>query len=84
MSNYDGCCNEEYKPISSWGYVGYEILFAIPVLGFLCALFMAIGARNKNVKNFARAQFCVILLAIILGVILGLLGIGGEFLSSLT
>ena len=24
---------EEYKPISMWGYFGYEILFAIPLIG---------------------------------------------------
>lgn len=26
---------ESYKPISMWGYFGYEILFSIPVIGLI-------------------------------------------------
>lgn len=25
----------EYKPISAWGYFGYNILFSIPIIGFI-------------------------------------------------
>lgn len=28
----------EYKPISMWGYFGYEILFSIPFIGFILLL----------------------------------------------
>lgn len=66
---------EEYKPISMWGYFGYEILFAIPLVGFICLLVFAFGGtQNKNLKNFARSYFCflivvVIIAAIIIGII---------------
>ena len=49
---------EEYRPISMWGYFGYEILFAIPVIGFICLIITALGAKNVNKKNFARSHFC--------------------------
>lgn len=26
---------EEYRPISMWGYFGYSILFAIPIVGIV-------------------------------------------------
>ena len=42
---------EEYRPISMWGYFGYEILFSIPIIGFICLIIMAIGAKNVNKKN---------------------------------
>ena len=30
--------SDEYQPISMWGYLGYEILFAIPLIGFILLL----------------------------------------------
>lgn len=68
MQNYDQ--NYGFKPISSWGYVGYSILYSIPVLGFIIWLCNALGAKNKNVKNYARSYFCMFLLAIIVTVVL--------------
>ena len=57
---------EEYRPISAWGYFGYEILFAIPVLGVILAIVFSFTARNRNLKNFARSQFCFLIIVIIL------------------
>lgn len=62
-------------PISSWGYLGYRILFNLPFIGWVVALVMAIGATNVNVRNFARSQFIVLLFIIpiaIFAVIFGL------------
>ena len=49
---------EEYRPISMWGYFGYEILFSIPIVGFICLIVFALGAKNVNKKNVARSYFC--------------------------
>lgn len=57
------------KPISMWGYFGYQILFALPVVGWIFALVLALAARNVNVRNFARSYFCVLILVIILAVV---------------
>lgn len=57
---------EEYKPISMWGYLGYEILFALPFIGFILVIVMSFAPANKNVKNFARS----FLLATIIGIVL--------------
>lgn len=59
----------EYKPISMWGYFGYEILFSIPLIGFICLIIFAFASNNKNVKNFARSYFCMLILVIVLFVI---------------
>ena len=46
----------EYQPISMWGYFGYEILFAIPCIGWILLLVFAFGGtRNINVRNFASS-----------------------------
>ena len=46
----------EYRPISMWGYFGYEILFSIPIVGFILLLVFSFGG-TKNVS-----QRCCILL----------------------
>ena len=65
--------NKEYKPISAWGYIGYRILFAIPLLGLILAIVWAIGAENRNKKNLARSQIILIIIALVLSVILAVL-----------
>ena len=65
---------EEYEPITMWGYVGYEILFSIPLIGLIVLCIYAFGAtRNINLKNFARSYFCTFLIIIVLIVLLALL-----------
>ena len=73
---------EEYKPISPWGYFGYNLLFCIPLVGFiLLIVFSCGGTRNINLKNYARSFWCALLLGVILSVVLGvLIGIMGASL----
>lgn len=59
--------NVENKPISMWGYLGYELLFALPVIGIICLLIFSFGGnKNKNVQNFARSYFCMVIIYAIL------------------
>lgn len=70
---------EEYRPISMWGYFGYQWLFAIPCVGFIFLLVFSLGGtKNVNLKNFARSYFCTMIIAIVLVVIIFLVfgGIG--------
>ena len=70
----------EYKPISMWGYFGYELLFAIPLIGFICLIVFALGGHsNKNVRNFAASYFCGIIIALIIFAILFAVGGIGYF-----
>lgn len=57
----------EYRPIGMWGYFGYNLLFGIPFVGWIIALIFAFGAcSNVNLKNYARAYFCGLIVAIVL------------------
>ena len=47
-----------YQPISAWGYVGWDILFAIPVVGFIILLVFACGGTS----NINRKKYCVLTL----------------------
>lgn len=61
---------EEYRPISMWGYFGYEILFYIPVVGFILLIVFSFSAKNVNLKNFARSHFCMGIILFIIGVLI--------------
>ena len=75
---------EEYRPISMWGYFGYQILFAIPCVGLIMLLVFSFGGtKNKNLKNFARSYFCMLIIGVILVAIVMAIG-GVGFLSSVS
>lgn len=58
---------EQYKPITMWGYLGYQIVFSIPIIGWILLLIYAFSKEeNINVRNFARSYFCFLLLCGIL------------------
>ena len=60
----------EYKPLSGWAYFGWQLLFAIPVVGFILLIVFACGGtRNINLRNFARSYFCALLIGVILFVL---------------
>lgn len=66
---------EEYRPISMWGYFGYQLLFSIPCVGFILLLIFSFGGtKNVNLRNFARSYFCFIIVMVILVIIFGVIG----------
>ncbi len=71
----------EFKPISIWGYFGYEVLFAIPVIGLIFMIIFSFS-KNKNLRNFTLSHFC--LLVIFLVIIIAALALGaGEILGEI-
>lgn len=65
---------EDYEPISMWGYFGYEILFMIPVVGWITCVAFAFMAQNYNLRNFARSQFCLLIIYVAIVCILAAFG----------
>lgn len=75
---------EEFRPISMWGYFGYEILFSIPVIGFICLIVFSLGAKNVNKKNFARSHFCYTIIVCLISLIIFAVAMLTGAISSLT
>ena len=72
----------EYKPISMWGYIGYELLFSIPFIGFILLLVFSFGGtKNINLRKFARSYFCFSMIVIIFIAIIFLL-YGSSYVNS--
>ena len=62
---------EQYEPISMWGYLGYSILFALPIIGVIMILVFSFSkGENVNVRNYARSYILVYVLTAILYLIL--------------
>lgn len=64
----------DYTPISMWGYFGYQLLFAIPCVGFIMLLVFSFGGtKNINLRNFARSYFCMLIIVVGLMVVMGII-----------
>ena len=68
----------DYTPISMWGYFGYSILFAIPIVGFILAIVWSFSATNINLRNFSRSRFCMLIIMVVLIVIMAVCGVLGS------
>ena len=59
-----------YEPISTLGWIGYKILMAIPIVGFILLIVWACGGtRKKSLQNYARSYWVVALIVLILTII---------------
>lgn len=71
----------EYQPIGAWMYFLWNIIFAIPVIGFIVLVVFACGGTsNINLRNYARSFFCGMALVLILIVILMMIGLPITYL----
>lgn len=73
----------EYTPISMWGYFGYTILFNIPIIGWIFVVIFALTAQNLNLRNFARSQFCVLIIWLVLICIMTFTGLFAGMLDGM-
>ena len=81
MPNYDPTM--DYTPISMWGYFGYQLLFALPCIGFICLLIFSFGGtKNINLRNFARSYFCFLIIAVVFVLFMMAIAGAGIFAAS--
>lgn len=74
----------EQKLMSPWGYVGWNILFSIPLVGFILLIVFSFDNSNLNRRNYARSFWCALLIALILVlVVVILLVVTGVGLSAI-
>ncbi len=60
--------------VSVGGWVGYQILFSIPLVGFIMTIIFACGAgNNETLKRFSLARLIIIAIRIVLSILFYLL-----------
>lgn len=67
---------EKYRPMTAWGYFGYQLLFSIPLVGFILLIVFSFSNGNISRRSFARSYFCFLIIVIAIVVIV-LLATGG-------
>lgn len=75
---------EENNYIGAWHYVGLEILYSIPVIGWIFLLVHCFIPEKENRMHFARHYFVRLLLAIIILLIIALvlyLTVGRQYME---
>ena len=74
---------EHLSPLSPWSYFGLQILYSIPIVGFIFLIIFSFKKSNINRRNFTRSYWCGLIIAgAILAIILIfmlLLGAGASF-----
>ncbi len=79
FKDYSG--TEQFRPLSAWGYFGYAILFAIPIIGWIFLLIFSFSTKNYNRRSFARSYWCGFLVAVIItgGMLVTGVGLGWVY-----
>ena len=66
-----------------WGYFGYQILFSLPVVGWIFVIVLSFASPNVNVRNFARSYFIQYIIAFVMSAVMVVLllvfGTPGDF-----
>ncbi len=73
------------QPVSTAYYFWMMLLFAIPVVGLIVCLVTAFSGEDASRKNFSRAVFIWILVAIVLSIIvaIAIAAVGGSIMNIL-
>ena len=61
--------------VSTAAFIGYMLLFALPLAGFIICIVMAFSASNENIKHYARAILIIELIAVALIVLIALIAV---------
>lgn len=67
------------RPLSPWEYFGLQILYNIPIVGFIFLLIHTFSSGNINRRNFARSYWCIYAIALILMIIFAVSGTAAAF-----
>ena len=80
QNNYNQQYNQQYnnqqvyttdsnRLITPWGYIGYSLLFSIPIIGFIMALVFSFSSEYPCRRNYARSVLIGFVIALVIGLI---------------
>jgi len=58
-----------YAPLKPWQYFWLQILFAIPIVGFVFLIVFSCSSANLNRRSFARSYWCWLIVALIIAIV---------------
>ena len=61
--------SDDTRLITPWGYIGYGLLFAIPIVGLIFVLVYSFSSSYPCRRNYARSVLICLVIALVLGLI---------------
>lgn len=62
--------DDSRKVVGVGAFFGLEVLFALPLIGWIICIVMAFAPKNQNMKNFARAKLIWIVISTVISLLL--------------
>ena len=72
------------RPLSPGEYFGLQILYSLPLIGFIFLIVHSVSSTNINRRNFARSYWCVYVLVAIVLLVLLVTGVGAALLGGVS
>jgi len=68
------------KVVGTGTYFALMLLFALPIIGIISVIILSCKAKNKNIKNFAKANLIWAIVAFVLMIvsIIGIISLGNS------
>lgn len=60
---------EAYRPLGAWGYLGYALLFSLPVIGWVFIVIFSVSGANLCRRGFARFYILVWIIGIVVSAV---------------
>lgn len=67
----------QFRVLSPWAYFGLQILYSVPIVGFIFLLIHTFSSANLNRRSFARSYWCSLILVGIIAVIVAAICVAG-------
>lgn len=68
----------QFRVLSPWAYFGLQILYSVPIVGFVFLMIHTFSTGNLNRRSFARSYWCALLIlgavAVVAAIIAALAG----------
>ena len=74
---------ERLRPLSPWAYFGYNLLFAIPIVGFILLIVFSCSGANVNRRNYARSFWCLLIIVAVAALVVLIVAAATGGLASL-
>ncbi len=65
--------SNEVKLLGPWGYFGLQLLFSIPLVGFILLIVFSVDNSNLNRRNYARSYWCGLIVWLVISIILAVI-----------
>ncbi len=64
--------DDRYAPVGTGAFLGFTLLFALPLIGLIACIILAVSAKKISLRNYARAMLILSVIGLILSVVLWL------------